>query len=199
MCQQSSSRTPNLPGNVDARLVGKAHAGRQRRRLAVDQIDRLVAFHADAVAGAVRQAREAGSPGRSPSFRKRARTASSTAPAGSADLRGCDRDLLAAVDLVPHLALLRRSGRRRRRRSARCRTGSRGPRSRSPSARPRRAATTLRLLAAVGIGRGLADQHQPAVIGRRPAACARRRSSRRCRRGSCPLASARRRSAARRA
>ena len=60
-----------LAGNVDAGLVGEAHAGRQRRRLAVDQIDRLMHLHADAVAGAVRRAREACSRAHSPSFRRR--------------------------------------------------------------------------------------------------------------------------------
>ena len=47
---------PELAGNVEPRLVGEAHAGRERRGFAVDQIDRLVHLHADAVAGAVRSA-----------------------------------------------------------------------------------------------------------------------------------------------
>ena len=33
---------PELAGNIDARLVGKAHAGRERRHFAVNQIDRLM-------------------------------------------------------------------------------------------------------------------------------------------------------------
>ncbi len=47
---------PELAGDVEPRLVREAHARRERRRLAVDEIDRLVDFHADAVSGPVRQA-----------------------------------------------------------------------------------------------------------------------------------------------
>src|SRR5437868_10219495 len=42
-----------LAGDVDSGLVGEAHAGGELGRLAVDEVDRLVPLHADAVAGAV--------------------------------------------------------------------------------------------------------------------------------------------------
>ena len=103
-----------LARNVDPRLVGKAHAGRQRRRLAVDEIDRLVDFHADAVAGPVRQAGKPVARAVAPAFVD-ARAPRHRRSRGHADLGGCDRDLLASMDLVPELALLgRRLGAERR-------------------------------------------------------------------------------------
>ena len=49
----SSIRTPNSPGEVDARLDGEAHPGHQRLLLALDHVRRFVRGGADAVAGAV--------------------------------------------------------------------------------------------------------------------------------------------------
>ena len=105
-----------LARDVDPRLVGEAHAGRERRRLAVDEIDRLVHLHADAVAGAVRQARELVARSIAPAFVGGAHGVVDRA-GRNPDLRRLDRDLLAATDLVPDLALL---GGRRRRRTRRC-------------------------------------------------------------------------------
>ena len=70
MWKQSSEPDAELAGDVDARLVGEAHAGRQRCRLAMDQVDRLMHLHADAMAGAMRGARQLVSRASSPSFRK---------------------------------------------------------------------------------------------------------------------------------
>ena len=74
-----------LAWNIEAGLVGKAHAGRERRRLAVNEIDRLMNFHADAVAGSMRQAGQPVTGPESPAFIGR-RTASSTLPAGTPGL-----------------------------------------------------------------------------------------------------------------
>ena len=162
MCQQSSIRTPNLPGNVDARLVGKAHARRQRRRLAVDEIDRLVDLHADAVAGAVRQAGQLVARAVAPAFVGAADRVIDAAR-GHADLGGCDRDLLAAMHLVPELALLRR----------RIGAEHEGARDVGLIAVDRAGAVhqhdvaalhDVRLVRAVRIGRCLADEDQAAVV-----------------------------------
>ena len=98
--KQSSSRTPNLPGNVDPRLVGKAHAGRERRHFAVDQVNRLVHLHADAVAGPVRSARQLVARPVPPALVD-SPDGVIDAAGGRADLGRCDRDLLTLVDLVP--------------------------------------------------------------------------------------------------
>src|SRR3954471_2460922 len=45
-----------LAGQIETGLVGEAHARAERHRLATDEVDRLVAVEADAVAGAVRKA-----------------------------------------------------------------------------------------------------------------------------------------------
>src|SRR5262245_47138491 len=42
-------------GNVNARLVREAHAGRQRRGFSVDEVDRFVAVEADTVSGSMRR------------------------------------------------------------------------------------------------------------------------------------------------
>src|SRR6202035_2585808 len=46
---------PEFSGNVDAGLVGEAHAELERGRVSVNEISGLVAVEADAVAGAVRK------------------------------------------------------------------------------------------------------------------------------------------------
>src|SRR4051794_36828947 len=93
-----------LAGNVDARLVGEAHARRQRRRLAVDEIDRLVAVEADAVAGAVRRARQFVARAVAPRLVLAAHSIVD-ASGGRADPSRFEGDLLAAMDLVPDFAL----------------------------------------------------------------------------------------------
>ena len=107
---------PELAGDVDARLVGEAHAGRERRRFAVDQIDRLMHLHADAVAGAVRGCPAACSPGHSPSFRRRAAPHHRRCPRAR---RPWPRRSRSAVrgGPGPTTCAARASGRRRRRRS----------------------------------------------------------------------------------
>src|SRR5207302_9723644 len=86
-----------LAGNVEPGLVGKAHSGGKRRGLAVDQIDRLVDLHTDAVAGAVRQAGKLVSGSIAPALVGAADRVVD-APRGNADLGGGDRNLLAAMD-----------------------------------------------------------------------------------------------------
>ena len=179
-------------------LVGKAHAGRQRRRFAMDEIDRLVHFHADAVAGAVRQAGQLVARAVAPAFvgaraprHRRCPRARRPSPLRS---RSAGRD-----GPGPTACAARRVGSAP---NTKVRDDVRlvaVDRAGAVDQHDVAALDHLRLLAAVRIGRGFADQHQPAVIGRRPAACARRRSSRRCRPASCPRACARRRSGARRA
>ena len=94
-----------LARNVDARLVRKAHARRQRRHLAVDEVDRLMAFHADAVAGAVRGAGQLVARAIAPAF-VGAANGIVDAAGGRADLGGGHGDLLPAPHLVPDLALV---------------------------------------------------------------------------------------------
>src|SRR5581483_3159901 len=45
-------------GNVETGLVGETHASLKRCRIAMHQIAGLMAIHADAMSGAVRQARQ---------------------------------------------------------------------------------------------------------------------------------------------
>src|SRR5206468_10351823 len=82
---------PELSGNIDPWLVGKAHARRQRRHVTVNEVGRFVSFHADAVTGAMGQPGKlvpatvapthvSGTNGVIPATRRRP------------DLRGLDRD-----------------------------------------------------------------------------------------------------------
>jgi hypothetical protein len=92
--------------NVDARLVREAHARRQRRPFATHQVHRLVAVQADAVTSAMRQAGE---------FVTGAIAERTVVTphrivdrsGGCSHFRRLQRDLLAACDGVPDLALLR--------------------------------------------------------------------------------------------
>ena len=120
-----------LAGNVDPRLVGEAHAGRERRHVAMDQIGGLVPVHADAVAGAVRKARQLVAGPVAPAFVGGAHRVVDAA-GRQPELRRADRDLLASWTWFQTLRCSG-VGRRRRRRCARCPTGSRGPCSRSPT------------------------------------------------------------------
>src|SRR5690606_13426410 len=91
-----------LAGQVEAGFVGEAHAGGERRLFAAHEVDGLVAVQADAVPGAVRQARQlvvgaVAEAGVVTAHRVVDR------PGRGADLRCLERDLLAAMDLVPHL------------------------------------------------------------------------------------------------
>src|SRR5690606_3241920 len=87
-------------------FVGEAPAGGQRRLRAAHEVDRLVAVQADAVPGAVRQARQL-------VVRTVAEARVIAADGvidragGHADLRRLEGDLLAAKHLLPHLALRR--------------------------------------------------------------------------------------------
>src|SRR6185369_2838423 len=83
---------PEFARNVEAGLVGKAHSGREWRGLAVDQIDRLVNLHADAVPGAVRQAGQTVAGPESPAFIDLA-DGVIDGTCGHADLGGFDRNL----------------------------------------------------------------------------------------------------------
>src|SRR5436853_4730195 len=93
-------------GDVQARLVGEAHADAERHRLAMDEVDRLVAVETDAVAGAVREAGEAIARPIAPALVLGAHRIVDAARR-AAELGGADRDLLALMDLVPDPALLR--------------------------------------------------------------------------------------------
>src|ERR1700733_14222911 len=91
-------------GNIDSRLVGEAHAGLQRRRITVHQVGGLVAVQPDAVPRAVRKSRQfvAGSP-TFPLIVAAHRIVDRSRR--HADLRRLERDFLAALHGVPHLAL----------------------------------------------------------------------------------------------
>src|SRR5690606_4505323 len=95
-----------LAGQVDAGLVRKAHAGGERRGFAVDEIDRLVPFHADAVAGAVRGAGQRIAGAVTPAFVLGAHRIVDAA-GRAADLRGGEVVPLALMDLAPDPALVR--------------------------------------------------------------------------------------------
>src|SRR5438270_1663159 len=96
-----------LAGDIEPRLVGEAHAGLERRAVASHEVGRLVHVHPDAVAGAMREPRQAvvlapalllveGADGLVDRTDRRA------------DLRRLQRELLSALHRVPELALARR-------------------------------------------------------------------------------------------
>src|SRR5438874_2756751 len=96
-----------LARDVESRLVGEAHAGLERRAVASHEVGRLVHVHPDAVAGAMREPRQAvvlapalllveGADGLV------------DRPDRRADLRRLQRELLSALHRVPELALARR-------------------------------------------------------------------------------------------
>lgn len=94
-----------LPGEVEAGFVGEAHARCEAGRFAADQIDGLVAVHADAVTGAVRQAGQliVGAVAEAGVI---AADGVVDAARGGPELRGGEGDLLAAGDLIPDLAMV---------------------------------------------------------------------------------------------
>src|SRR5436190_8621452 len=151
---------PELPGKVDSRLVGKAHAGGERRGLAVDEVDRLVPVHADSVAGSVRGAGEPVARPVAPAFILGAHRIVD-ASGEPADPRRAHRDLLPLADLVPDPAL-------RRIRLAED-EGARDVRLVAMDAAAAieqhdlPGANRLGLARAVGIGAGLAEQDEAAV------------------------------------
>src|SRR5205807_3601988 len=94
-------------GDIEPRLVGEAHAGLERRAVASHEVGRLVHVHPDAVAGSMREPRQAvvlapalvlveGADGLV------------DRPDRRADLRRLQRELLSALHRVPELALARR-------------------------------------------------------------------------------------------
>ena len=147
-----------FPGNIDARLVGETHACLKRRGVAVHQVGaaRGRPCRCRGRCGARGRAAVARAPAlllvvvRAPRRRSRRRARR----AG-----GLQRDLLAALDRVPDLALAR-AWARRRRRCGRCRTGSRAPCSRQSISTTEPSRTVCGLMRAVRIGAGLVQQHQ---------------------------------------
>src|SRR6185369_15043401 len=98
-----------LARQIDAGLVRKAHADGQPRRLAMDEIDRLMPVEADTVARAMRQAGQLVARPIAETFVETAHRVIDAARR-RADVRGLDRCLLALADLIPHFALFGAGG-----------------------------------------------------------------------------------------
>src|SRR5258705_4602252 len=97
---------PEFAWDIKPGLVGEAHPWRQRCRFVVDEIDRFVHLHADAVTGAMRQSGQSIAWPEAPAFVDLADCVMDSSR-GQSDFGWLNRNLLAAMDLVPQLALLR--------------------------------------------------------------------------------------------